>query len=409
MAGPGFSFFGAEERKNIDVVMRTWALNRHAHDVPQYTSFVRRFELASESVFGAPYCVAVNSGTSALLTALAALGVGPGDEVIAPGYTFIAPIAAIVHAGAVPVLAEVDESFTLDPADVEARITPRTRAIMAVHMLGAPCDLEALRKLADRHRLLLVEDVAQSCGATFRGRHVGTYGHAGAFSLGQFTVITSGDGGFVLLPDEHLYRRAYSFQNQGWYPGRTDWGKGDVLFGLNLRMSELAGAVACAQLEKLDQVLAACRHRKHRLLMAIPDLSGFGVRRRTLHDPAGECGTLLVYVFDQPAHAQAVAKALDTGTMAQSGRHYYGHMPALTAIQAGEVAPCPFQRPARTQDYRVGALPFTDALLSRSVAISVGVSDSYMGAGFGLTVRSLDDEIDEVADRFTTAVITTSA
>jgi dTDP-4-amino-4,6-dideoxygalactose transaminase len=404
MAGPGYSFLGEEERKNLEEVMSKWELSRYSHDVPKSTSFVQRLELATQEVFGVPYSVAVNSGTSALLTGLAALGIGPGDEVIVPGYTFIASIATIVYSGGTPVLAEIDDSFTIDPSDVEAKVTPRTRAIMPVHMLGAPCDMVALRDIADRHGLLIIEDVAQACGASYRGRRLGSFGDAAAFSLNQFKVITSGEGGFVLLANERLHQRAYSFQDQGWFPGRTDWGEGDTLFGINLRMPELAGAVACAQLDKLDLVIRSSRDVKRALAAKIPERQG--MRRRRFNDPDGECGTLLVYVFDRAADAEAVVKELGTKTMRDSGHHYYGNMPQLAALTAGDVPPCPFQcnRDSVRQDYQAGTLPRTDDLLSRSVAVSVGVSDKYIGAGFGVTIRSAAADIERTADLFTAAV-----
>ncbi|MFD9737665.1 DegT/DnrJ/EryC1/StrS family aminotransferase [Umezawaea sp. NPDC059074] len=397
MPGPGYSFLGEEERVNVEKVLRSWDLTRYAYDKPEWTSYVHQFELDTQKTFGAAHSIAVNSGTSALLTGLAALGVGPGDEVIVPGYTFVASIGSIIYSGATPVLAEVDDSLTLDPVDVEAKITPNTRAIMAVHMLGAPCDLAALRDVADRHGLALIEDVAQACGASYRGRRLGTHGEVGAFSLNPFKVITSGEGGFVLTDDAHLYQRGYSFQDQGWFPLRTDTGEGDVLFGLNLRMPELSGAVACAQLAKLDAVLNAARRVKAELAGAIPLPDG--VHRRTLHDAKGECGTLLVYVFDRAADAAAVAAALGTKTMRESGRHYYANMPQLAALAAGETKVSPFRRAGTEQkhDYRPGSLPRTDDVLSRAVGISVGVSDRYLGAGFGVTVQSDQPEIARVA------------
>ncbi|MFF5011208.1 aminotransferase class I/II-fold pyridoxal phosphate-dependent enzyme [Streptomyces phaeochromogenes] len=153
MPGPGYAFLGQEERHNVEEVLKNWDLTRFAYDAPEKTTFVRGLELSAQQVFNSPYAIAVNSGTSALLTALAALDIGPGDEVIVPGYTFIASLGSIVYSGATPVLAEVDTSLTLDPQDVENRITARTRAIMAVHMLGAPCDMDALTAIANRHGL----------------------------------------------------------------------------------------------------------------------------------------------------------------------------------------------------------------------------------------------------------------
>ncbi|MEU8652506.1 DegT/DnrJ/EryC1/StrS family aminotransferase [Streptomyces sp. NPDC048737] len=390
MPGPGYAHFGPEERANVEEVLKNWDRTRFDYGRPQGATFVSRFESTAREVFGAEHAVAVNSGTSALLAVLAAVGIGRGDEVIVPAYTFIASMASIVHSGATPVLAEIDESLTLDPADVESRITPRTRAVMAVHMLGAPCDLAALRAVADRHGLLLVEDAAQACGATYGGRALGTFGAAGAFSLNPYKVITSGDGGFVLTGDRDLHRRAHAYKDHGRYP--ADGEAGEPLFGLNLRMPELCAAVACAQLEKLPAVLARTREVKRRLAEAIPVRDG--VRRRTLHDPAGECGTLLVHLFDRAAEARAVASALGTSTLLESGQHYYGNMRQLAAVTAGPGG----------QDLRPGAMPRTDDCLARAVALSVGVSDAHLGAGFGATVHSSREEITRVAERFTEAV-----
>ncbi|MFJ7249460.1 DegT/DnrJ/EryC1/StrS family aminotransferase [Kitasatospora sp. NPDC098652] len=400
MPGPGYAFLGDEERANVAEVLSNWDLTRYAYDVPEWVSFVQRFEIAAQDVFSSAHCIAVNSGTSALITALAALGIGPGDEVIVPGYTFIASIGSIVYSGATPVLAEIDESLTLDPQDVEARITPDTRAIMAVHMLGAPCDLDALRDIARRHDLFLIEDTAQACGASYRGRRLGTIGEIGAFSLNPFKVITSGEGGFVLTSDPRLYQRAYAFQDQGWFPLRTDTGEGDVLFGLNLRMAELSGAVACAQLDKLDAVLKSTRQLKRALVERIPERPG--IRRRVLHDSDGECATLLVHLFDRPEDAVAAAEALGTKTMIRSGRHYYGNMPQLTALATPGANPAPFRRPPTDgrPAFRLPRLPRTDDILARAVAISIGVSDRYLGSGFGLTVSSSEAEVDTVAASF---------
>lgn len=265
------------------------------------------------------------------------MDIGPGDEVIVPSYTFIASIGSIVYSGATPVLAEVDRSLTLDPKDVEARITERTRAIMAVHMLGAPCDMDALMAIANRHDLAIIEDTAQACGATYRGQSLGTIGDIGTFSLNPFKVITSGEGGLVLTGDEELYKRAYAFQDQGWSPLRADRDDtdGHVMFGLNLRMAELAAAVGTAQLDKLETVLNQVRSAKLRLADLIDDIPGLS--RRILHDTEGECGTLLIYQLDDIGAAKDLATTLGSKTMIESGRHYYGNMPQL----AGSQTPAP--------------------------------------------------------------------
>lgn len=406
LAGPGHSFLGKEETDLVQEVLNSWELSRYRFDDVSASSpsKVYTLEREVEKRLGAQHCLAVNSGTSALLTALVALSIGPGDEVIVPGYTFIASIAAIVHRGAVPVLAEVDDSLTLDPVDVEQRITPATTAILAVHMLGAPCDLDALRAVADRHGLLLIEDVAQACGGSFHGRALGTIGEAGAFSLNLFKVITAGDGGWVTIADKSAYERAFAYHDHGFKPVRQGLIDADSLFGLNLRMTELTGAVALGQFRKLDQILARLRQQRRNLANALGELPG--VRLRRLTDADGDCATVLVLTFDRVEAAAAVADTIGTCTLLASGRHYYGNMLPLLSRRTPTVAECPFACHAHptTRRYAPGMLPRTDDLLGRSVAISVGVVDSYLGTAFGINVTSPESEIQEVADRLVAAV-----
>ena len=400
MPGPGYAFVDEAERANLLAVLDEWQRNRFNPDGPQDELQIRVLERELRERLGARHVVTVNSGTSALLAALAALDLGPSDEVIVPGYMFVASIAAIVHAGATPVLAEIDASLTLDPADVRAKITPNTRAIMPVHMLGAPSDMTTLMEIAREHDLKVIEDNCQAAGGTYFGRILGTIGDAGAFSLNPYKVITAGDGGFVTLAEEHSYQRAYSFIDHGFFPIRQEEGSGDALLGLNLRMTEFTAAVGRAQLAKLDTVLSATRTVKKQLADAIGAHSG--VTRRTLHDAAGECGTLLVYIFESAQAARDVAEALDTKTLLHSPKHYYGGIPALPALASGTGRPTPL-RPAlpaeRRESYLPGALSHTDDVLDRALALSVGVHDPYLGAGFGAHVYSVAPEIEAAADR----------
>ena len=180
IGGPGGFLFGDEEKREALEVLESGYLFRYGgEDNPRFLAKTWNLEQAMAEYLGQPHALAVNSGTSALWAALLAMGIGPGDEVIVPGYTFIASMGAIVYARAVPVLAEIDETLTLDPADVEARITPRTRAIMLVHMLGSAGRVQQIRDLAQRRGLMLIEDCAQALGTFYRGRHVGSFGCCG--------------------------------------------------------------------------------------------------------------------------------------------------------------------------------------------------------------------------------------
>ncbi len=400
VAGPGYGFLGDEERLLVSEVLTSWELSRYRFGGDDMPSKTFTLEREVQDGLGAPHCLALNSGTSALLAALVGLGVGPGDEVVVPGYTFIATVAAVVHRGAVPVLAEVDDTLTLDPKDVERRITPATRAIIAVHMLGAPCDLAALREIAGRHGLHLIEDVAQACGGRFRGQALGTIGDAGAFSLNLFKVITAGDGGWLTVRDTSVYERAFAFHDHGFVPHGQRLIEADTIFGMNLRMTELTAAVALGQFRKLERILDRLRYQRDALTAAIADLPGC-VKIKRSHDVPGDCCTSLTLQFTSAEEASTVASQLGTKTLAESGRHHYRAMAPLLARRGMSSASCPFSCPAHPhgRDYEAGMLPRTDDWLSRSLALSVGVSDTYLGTGFGITVHSDGGEIKKIGKR----------
>jgi dTDP-4-amino-4,6-dideoxygalactose transaminase len=311
--------------------------------------------------------------------------------VIVSAYTFVASYSSIIFAGAVPVLAEIDESLNLDPGDVARRLTPRTKAIMPVHMLGNPCDMDPILDVARRHGLAVVEDACQAAGASYRGRRLGTLGRIGAFSLNIFKTITAGDGGAVVTDDAELYERAFAVHDQGHRPHRTGVEVGArSLLGLNFRMNELTGAVALAQLRKLDRLLATLREKKAKLkerLAGIP-----GVRFRKLPDPGGECATLCTVLFDDPERAARVAERLGTTTVDRSGWHVYANMEHVNRWLS-----------ERGRPHGKGAYPRTDDILSRAINLSVGVVDAGLGAAFGIDVRSTDEEIERAASEFRTA------
>ncbi|MEQ1729335.1 MAG: aminotransferase class I/II-fold pyridoxal phosphate-dependent enzyme, partial [Vicinamibacterales bacterium] len=251
---PGGMRIGSEEEAAVREVVRQQRLFRY-YGPESGPSRVDAFEAAFRETMGGGHCVAVSSGTSALFAGLAALGVGPGDEVIVPAYTWISSAAAIVAAGAVPVIAEIDSSLTLDPDDVERRVSPYTKAIMAVHMRGAPCRMDRLMDIARRHRLSVIEDVAQAAGGSFRGQRLGNIGDIGAFSFQYNKLLTAGEGGMVVTGDHHLHQRVLLFHDVA-AAQRNQIPRAGELPGLTLRMSELHGAVLGVQLGRLEGLLA---------------------------------------------------------------------------------------------------------------------------------------------------------
>ncbi len=400
--GPGSYVLGEEEKREVLDVLESGYLFRYGQaDDPAFKHKVATFEKELVEKLGAKHAVAVSSGTGALLCCLAALGIGAGDEVIVPGYTFIASISSIVLANAVPVLAEIDASLTLDPDDLEKRITPRTRAILPVHMLGNPCDMDRITAVAKKHNLKVIEDCCQAFGASYKGKRVGTIGDIGAFSLNVFKTITAGDGGAVVTNDYDLYERAFGFHDQGHKPSRlgVEVGKRSII-GMNMRINELTGAVALAQLRKLDGILETLRAKKARLKKLLQ--AGTGYTFRTLNDPAGECATLLTILFDNAKLAAAFSEKTGALPLSHSGWHVYNNMEQILGKKTGRVFNCPFDCPVYQgqADYRPHMLPRTDAILDRAFNLSVGVVDKGLGAGMGIDINSSDADIDAFAERF---------
>ncbi len=410
MPGPGMDMIGEEEIKEVMEVLKTGYLFRYGislgKDVdPRFLGKVFQCEKEVAEYVGVRYGVAVNSGTSALLTALCGLEVGPGDEVIVPGFTFIASISSIVYAKGIPVLAEVDRTLNLDPKDVEAKITPHTKAIMAVHMMGNPARLDELRAVADKQGIALLEDCAQAFGASYKGRSVGSIGKAGACSFNVYKTITSGDGGMVLTNDEQVYQRSFAFHDQGHSPLRSGVEIGKrPFFGLDFRFTEVQAAILLAQLRKLPTLLQRLRTNKARYKKLISDLPGLEFREIT--DPAGECATMLTVFLPTAEIAQRLAKDLKTKVAAEAGWHVYNNMEQLMELRTNSSVRCPFDcfqyygEKGKEIRYWRGMLPQTDALLGRALNIAIGVRDPGLSSGFGLTIMDDLNAVEQHAAQF---------
>jgi dTDP-4-amino-4,6-dideoxygalactose transaminase len=392
MPGPGAYWYGKEELEAAIEVMNSGYLFRYGNENdPKFLKKVFTLENELAKYEKASYALATSSGTSALLCSAFALGLKPGDEIIVPAYTFVASYSSVIFLGLIPVLAEIDESLSLDPDDIERRITPKTKAIMPVHMLGNSCDMDRIMAIAKKHNLLVLEDCCQAAGASYKGRKVGTIGNIGAFSLNFFKTINSGDGGFVVTNDKTLYEKAFGMHDQGHTPNRTGVEVGNrSLLGLNFRLNELTAAVALAQLNKLDKIVAELRRKRALLKEYISDAKGF--KFRILNDPEGDCGTLCTVVFDKAEKAAEVSAKLGSKTVDKSGWHVYANMEHVLAYlkSAG-------------QPHTKGSYPKTDDILSRSMNISVGVVDGGLGAGWGININSTDEEIKLAASQFVKA------
>lgn len=401
MTGPGASLFGEEERAAILEVIASGHLSRFGNlDDSGFLHKVYDLERKFAQMTGAEYAVATSSGTSALLLSLLAAGIGEGDEVLVPGFTYVATIAAIMHSRATPVLVEVDESLTVDPADLRGKITSRTVAVIAVHMLGNPCAMDELMAIATEHRLVVIEDACQATGATYRSRRVGSFGNFGAFSFNRYKIISAGEGGIVTTDQYALYERVFALHDQGHTPLRASKERSNAsLIGFNFKMNELTGAVALAQLAKLDSMLTRLRILKRRLIELLPELPTEHARYRKLNDEQGECATFLSIIFRDPMKADAVASELGTHTLAHSGWHNYalmGHVSQHRVPASGWTG--------HVRNGQPGDLPATDSLLARTVNISIGVVDPGLAADVGIDIRSNPAGLTDAAERIRRAL-----
>jgi len=392
MSGPGVYWFGKEEMEEVMEVMRSGYLFRYgSEDDPSFLHKVSDLEKEFAKYCGSDFALATSSGTSSLIASLVALDLKPGDEIIVPSYTFVASYSAVIFLRIVPVLTEIDESLTLDPDDIESKITPRTKAIMPVHMLGNPCNMDRIMGVAKKYNLLVLEDSCQAAGASYKGEKTGTIGNIGAFSLNIFKTINSGDGGLLVTNDRNLYEAAFGTHDQGHRPNRfgVEVGTRNIL-GLNFRINELTAAVGLAQLRKLDKIVATLREKRNKLKNLISEVKGF--KFRTLNDPDGDCATLCTVIFDTKEQAAKVSKALGSKTVDQSGWHVYANMEHVLS-HLKKVG----------QPYTKGSYPQTDDILSRAMNISIGVVDGGLGSGWGININSTDAEIETAAMQFINA------
>lgn len=346
---PGFEVIGVEEQAEVnDVFARGGVLFRHGFDALRDDCYkVREFEAAFAQAMKVPYALAVTSGTAALRVALAALGIGAGDEVITQSFTFVATVEGIIESGATPVCAEIDDTLNLDPADLERRITPRTRAVIVVHMLGTPARLPEIEAICEMHNLFLIEDSAWGCGGSLAGKSLGTWGRVGTFSFDFAKTMTTGEGGMIVFQQKQDYERAAAWHDHGHEnnPSVPRWEDTRASSGFNFRMMELQGAVGLAQLKKLPAVVAAQRNNRDAIWQAIKDIKG--ITPRAVPEGSLETADALVFMVENKEKALQCREALlkrkiSTKILPEATTWHFaatwGHMPELVAAHQGELA-----------------------------------------------------------------------
>ncbi len=321
---PGFELFGEEERKEINDVMETGILMRYGFDGPRKGVWKsKELEKAICEKFWCEYAQLTSSGTSALTTAMAALGIGYGDEIIMPSFTFVASFEAVMSVGAIPVMVDVDETLTLSPIAVRAAITSKTKCIMPVHMCGSMADLDALQNICKEHNLILLEDACQAIGGTYKGKQLGTIGNAGTFSFDFVKTMTCGEGGVVMTNDKDVYTKCDGYTDHGHdHLGGADRGADlHPFIGYNYRISELHAAIGLAQIKKVDRVLEIQKKHHQQLKEILSQVPGISFR--VIPDPSGDSCTFLSWFLPSEEITKAVVAELKAQGILAGNFYWY--------------------------------------------------------------------------------------
>ena len=371
VSGP--SVIGEEEIVAVTEILRGQRLFRYNEDSQSIA-----FEKEAAEFLGVEYALMVNSGTSALICAMIGAGIGPGDEVIIPGYTYIATTAAVISAGAVPVIAEIDDSLGLDPADVERKITPQTKAITVVHMRGVPAKLDEIAAIARSHRLILVEDCCQCVGGEYKGKPVGTVGDVRAWSLNYYKTISSGEGGLVYTNDRDIYERACFASDPGFPMWTKSEGRGwqnDPFSSQTYRPSEVVATIARVQLKKMQGILAYQRELNEAFSEELDEARGYALQHRD--SPKGDTGVSASISVHDKELARGYALALEAegvpaATIYNEGipdRHIYADWDSVLNKTSPHPSGYPWKDPAYkgNVEYSKDMCPQTLDILGRSI------------------------------------------
>lgn len=380
---PGYEIIGQEENEQLLDVISKKIVFRYGFDAERKGIYkVAQFEKEFADYCGAKHALAVSSGTAALRVALAALGIGPGDEVITQGFTFVATWESILDTGAIPIFAEIDETLCLDPKDVARKITPRTKAIIPVHMCGAQAGITEIMKLADSHGIPVIEDTAQSCGGSLNGKFLGSFGKMGTFSFDSVKTITTGEGGMIITNDKELYTRASEYHDHGHdhNPAVSRGLEKRSFIGFNYRMMELQGAMGLAQLRKLDNViLKKQRENKVKIKDALSKIEH--IKFRNVPDPVGDTATFVSFLFptvEQTEKFNAVMAQEGAGAIYwyKNDWHYFERWEHLLEGKGITHSSYPFksEKGEARCAYDKSSLPVTSEIMSRCLSIGININ-----------------------------------
>lgn len=372
--------------REIAAALRVLARGDLARYYTTGESETSKFERELAETMGSSHALALNSGTSALICALVGASIGPGDEVLVPAYTWVSTAAAVIAVGAVPILVDVDESLTIDPVDIKAKVTDRTKAVIPVHMINLVADMDSICDVASEHDLVVIEDACQAIGVTYRGRHAGSIGDIGAFSFNQHKNIRAGEGGALITSDRRAHARAGLYHDVGSYERTEQFEYDEPPFvGVNSRMPELSAAILRPQLRRLHRQIALRRKRVHMVIDRVAEIADSDMRIGVHHDPANAAAVTIV--FEDPAHAAAFGETKGARRLSDTGRHVYTNWQSILAKQSHHPKLNPYSWNDREIDYDETTCARTLAILERTCTVEL--APELPGPAFSYFLKQL--------------------
>lgn len=390
---PGTELFGSEERKEINDVLETGMLFRYNNDQQRNGIWkAREFEAEVRKITGAKYAHAVSNGSAAIAIALASAGIGAGDEVICPPFTFIASIEAVLFIGAIPIFAEIDETLCLSAECIRNAITPKTKGVCLVHMCGTMADMDGIMAVVNEHNLILVEDAGQAFGASYKGTSVGLFGKTGSFSFDFFKIATAGEGGIFITNDEDIYKIADAYSDHGHnHVGNNRGMEQHPVLGFNYRISELHAAVGLAQTRKVPHIREVNRKHKKALTEILSQTEGITFSH--LSDPDGDSATFLNFLLPDTETAKRTVDELNKAGIGGFNYwflnmyHFINQWDHLKTMQTASKLPA--QVFGMSQDYTTLELPKSQEVIGRLIS-------------FGIRCTWTDEEVVTLANNIAT-------
>lgn len=387
---PGTEKFGKEELKELMDVMNTGILFRYNHEAQRNNIWkAKEFEEEVKKITGAKYALAVSSGSAAIFAALVSSGIGYGDEVIVPPFTFVATIEAVMLAGAIPIFAEIDETLCLSAEGIEKAITPKTRAVCLVHMCGGMADMSSILEVIKKHNLILVEDAGQAYAASYKGTYTGLFGKAGSYSFDFFKIATAGEGGVLVTNDEHIYKMAEYFCDHGHnHEGNNRGMEQHPIIGFNFRISELHAAVGLAQTRRVPEVKQINQKNKKYLQDKIKSAVNEIIFSR-LPDENGDSATFMNLMMPDTTTAKAFVEELNKKGIGgfnywyTNMYHFINQWDHIKELKFPNKMPIHYQH--KSQDYRNLHLPKSQEVIGRLIS-------------FGIRVTWTEEEMDKLVN-----------